>query len=74
MTLTYATLVGSITVATYGAVGLSFCFTIAAAGKIHSDLQRIFKAKRLDGKGTALLFGAATELGLDAEGNLKRGI
>lgn len=67
MALTNATLVGSITVAAQGAVGLSLCLTIAAAGKIHSDLQRIFKAKRLDGKSTALLFGAATELGLDAE-------
>lgn len=67
MTLTYATLVGSITVATEGAVGLGLCLTIAAAGKIHSDLQRIFKAKRLDGKSTALLFGASTKLGLDAE-------
>lgn len=67
MALTYATLVGAITVATQGAVGLSLRLTIAATGKIQSDFKRILKAARLDGKGTALLFGAATQLGLDAE-------
>lgn len=60
MTLTYATLVGAVTVATQGAVLLSPCLTVAATGKIHSDFQRILKAKRLDGKSTALVFGTAT--------------
>lgn len=72
MTLTCATLVGAVTVATQGAVCLSRCLTLAATGKVHSDFQRILKAKRLDGKRTALLFGTPTQLGLDAKGNLKR--
>lgn len=67
MALAYAALVGAITAATQGAVGPSLRLTIAATGKIQSDFQRILEAKRLDGKGTALLFGAATQLGLDAE-------
>lgn len=67
MTLTYAALVGAVTVAAEGAVCLSRCLTAAAAGKVHSDFQRILEAKRLDGKSTALLFGTAPELGLDAK-------
>lgn len=73
MTLTCATLVGAVAVATQGAVRLSLCLTLAATGKIHRDFQRIPKAERLDGKSAALLSGTPAQLGLDAKGNLKRG-
>lgn len=67
MTLTHATLIGPIAVATDGAVGYSFCLTVAATGKIHGDLQRILEASRFDGKSAILLFGASTQLNLHAE-------
>lgn len=60
MTLADAALVGAVTAATQGAVCLRLGLTLAATGEIHSDFQRILKAERLDGKSTALLFGAAT--------------
>lgn len=59
MALTCAALVGAVTVAAQGAVCLSLRLTLAATGKIRGDFQRIPKAKRLDGKSTALLFGTA---------------
>ena len=67
MTLTHATLVGPVAIATVGAVGFSLFLTVATTGKIHSDLQRVLKASRLDGKSAALLFGAGAQLSLYAE-------
>lgn len=44
VTLTHAALVGPVAVATEGTVGFGFCLTVAAAGKVHRDLQGILKA------------------------------
>lgn len=67
ITLTHATLIGSVAIATQRAVGLRLCLAAASTGKIQCDLQRILKTQRFDGKCTAPLFGAATQLGLHAE-------
>lgn len=67
VTLTHAAFVGPVAVATEGAVGLCLCFTFATTGKVHRDLQGILEAQRFDGKSSALLLRAATQLSLHAE-------
>lgn len=71
VTLTHATLVGPVAVATEGTVGFGVCLAVAAAGEIHRDLQGILKAQRFDGESVALLFGAGSQLSLHTERHLR---
>lgn len=71
MALANAALVGPVAFAADWTVGHRLRLAVAAASKVHRDLQRILEAQRFDGKLAALLFRAATQLSLHTERHLQ---
>lgn len=67
MAQTDATLVGSISVAAFGAVRLSFGLALTVTLKGDGDREGVLEAHRLDNKRFLLLFGAATSTCLHTE-------
>lgn len=65
---------GAVAVAADGAVSLGRRLAIAAAGKVHRHLQRVFEAQGLDGERATLFFGATAQLSLHTERHLQGAI
>lgn len=65
-----ATLVGAVTVVTFGAIGLGFGLALAVALKGDGDGEGVLEAHRLNDEGFLLLFRATASSGLHTERDL----